>query len=108
MESQSPSASRDLESWIVESPSTDYDLLLSAANSKMDVHHILSEVGCDPAAISAEQLSRKLTSIRAAEAMIELQQVQSECVTANCGLSPYILTLSFKCALPYLYMSNCV
>jgi hypothetical protein len=51
MESQSQSASRDSESWIVQSPSTDYDLLLSAANSEMDVHHILSEVGHDPAAI---------------------------------------------------------
>jgi hypothetical protein len=50
----------------------------------MDVHHFLSEVGPDPAAISAEQLSRERTSVLAAEAMIELHQVQSECVTANC------------------------
>ncbi len=63
---------------IVQTPSTDYDLLLSAANSGMDVHHILSKVGNDPAAldVSAEQLSQELTLIRAAEAMIELQRVQ--------------------------------
>jgi hypothetical protein len=73
MEGQSPSASR--ESWIAQTPSTDYDLLLSAANSRLDVHHILSEVGDNQAAlhVSAEQLSQERTSIRAAEAMIELQ-----------------------------------
>ncbi len=51
------------------------------ANRLMDVCHMLSDVGRAPAAL---QLSAEQQTFRAAEAMIELHRVQSECVEANC------------------------
>ncbi len=49
----------------------------------MNVCHVISDVGRAPAAL---QVSAEQQTFRAAEAMIELHRVQSECVEANCVL----------------------
>ncbi len=71
--------------WVISNSDLESQSLLNA-NRLMDVPLMLSDVACAPAALQVS--AEKQTLVRAAEAMIELHQVQSECVEANCGLPP--------------------
>jgi hypothetical protein len=63
------------ESWHVQTSVSEHDFQLNVSTRGMDIRHLLSSNGRDPAALQVRA---------AAAAFVELQRVQWQCVQANC------------------------